>query len=106
MIVVANAVINPRAVVIISLNASIADVAVTRSISANKLTVRAEQDWIKFIKQIAECNCFGWMNSTWIFQHGKHHKYQSKKYQTYINKRHDCAFSVQREDVEDKCHVD
>jgi hypothetical protein len=51
VVVDTNTIIQPGAVVIVPLDANIADVAMTRPRSLNDLTVRAELGGIKFLQQ-------------------------------------------------------
>eukprot|EP00352_Strombidinopsis_acuminata_P006348 CAMPEP_0176355546 /NCGR_PEP_ID=MMETSP0126-20121128/13371_1 /TAXON_ID=141414 ORGANISM="Strombidinopsis acuminatum, Strain SPMC142" /NCGR_SAMPLE_ID=MMETSP0126 /ASSEMBLY_ACC=CAM_ASM_000229 /LENGTH=60 /DNA_ID=CAMNT_0017708241 /DNA_START=869 /DNA_END=1048 /DNA_ORIENTATION=+ len=60
MVVVAHAVVDPGTVMIISFDTTIANVAMTRSIRTDYITIRAEQDWIELVKHISKCNAVRW----------------------------------------------
>ena len=59
MVIQADAIIDPRAVVIKALHTLIADATVTGAICANDFTVGAEKHWIKNFHHFHEGDSFG-----------------------------------------------
>ena len=50
----AHAIVDPRTVMVKSLNTLVADTAVARAICSNDLTVGAQQDWVKDLHHLHE----------------------------------------------------
>ena len=56
MITTPNAIVNPGTVMIIAIDASIADVAMTRSWCSDHFTIRTEAIWVKDLEQCDKVN--------------------------------------------------
>lgn len=52
MVTNAHTIVNPRAMMIVALNADVAYGAVTRTWGSNYFTIRAEISWTKFLKKL------------------------------------------------------
>ena len=72
MIIKADAVINPRTVVVESLHTLIAYAAVTRTICANDFTVSAEKYWVKYLHHFQERDALRALQVPWILTQGTH----------------------------------
>ena len=74
-------VIDPRAVVIESIHANVADVAMSASWSSYRSAVRAEAICLKAVKQLYETHLFVLLYHAWILQpssHPKNHTHSEK----------------------------
>ena len=72
MVVISNAIVDPWAVMVEALNASVADAAVARTVSPDHLTVGTQQHWVKYLHHLHERDALGTLEVAWIFEEEPH----------------------------------
>ena len=72
MVVISNAIVDPRAVMVKALNASVADAAVARTVSPDHLTVGTQQHWVKYLHHLHERDALRTLQVPRILTEGTH----------------------------------
>ena len=85
MVIESNAVVDPRAVVVKAFTASIADTAVTRPVSSDYLTVRAQEYWIELLHHLHERHFKRFLNEARISAHGDSMEYSCNTKETEVS---------------------
>lgn len=68
MVVIANAIVDPRTVMVEALNAPVADAAVARAVSPDHFTVGTQQHWVKYLHHLHECDALGTLEIARVFK--------------------------------------